>query len=77
MMKGFHHEQASQQVREVLPPIRRVFLNGLAILMNLIPYQRRAINGGKCAIEVEGGRFRHEIGLLTSKSLPAAGFSDL
>ena len=46
MMKGFHHEGGNQQV----------FLNGLAILANLIPYQRRAINGGKCAIEVEGGK---------------------
>ena len=46
MMKGFHHEDGSQLL----------FLNGLAILMNLIPYQRRAINGGKCAIEVEGGK---------------------
>ena len=46
MMKGFHHEDGSQ----------RVFLNGFAILENLIPYQRRAINGGKCAIEVEGGK---------------------
>ena len=46
MMKGFHHEGGSQ----------RVFLNGLAILANLIPYQRRAINAGKCAIEVEGGK---------------------
>ena len=46
MMKGFHHEEGSQ----------RTFLNGLAILANLIPYQRRAINGGKCAIQVEGGK---------------------
>ena len=35
-MKGFHHSDGSQ----------RVYLNGLA---NLIPYQRRAINGAKCA----------------------------
>ncbi len=33
MMKGFHHAGGSQ----------RVFINGLAILANLIPYQRRAI----------------------------------
>ena len=46
MMKGFHHKDGNQII----------FLNGLAILMNLIPYQRRAINGGKCAIEVEGGK---------------------
>jgi len=46
MMKGFHHKEGSQ----------RVFLNGLAILANLSPYQRRAINSGKCAIQVEGGK---------------------
>ena len=46
MMKGFHHEGGSQLL----------FLNGFAILANLIPYQRRAINGGRCAVEVEGGK---------------------
>ncbi len=46
MMKGFHHEGGSQ----------KNFLNGLAIKANLIPYQRRAINSFKCAIEVEGGK---------------------
>ena len=46
MMKGFHHQGGSQAQ----------FLNGLAIKANLIPYQRRAINSGKCAIEVEGGK---------------------
>jgi hypothetical protein len=46
MMKGFHHPQGNQQA----------FLRGLAHLYNLIPYQRRALNTGKCGVEVEGGR---------------------
>jgi hypothetical protein len=46
MMKGFHHAAGSQAA----------FLTGLAHLYNLIPYQRRALNAGKCGVEVEGGR---------------------
>ena len=42
MMKGFHHPKGSQQA----------FLTGLAHLYNLIPYQRRALNAGKCGVEV-------------------------
>ena len=64
MMKGFHHEGGSQQV----------FLNGLAILANLIPYQRRAINGGKCAIEVEGGRVPTTDWFLNLQILTSGGF---
>jgi hypothetical protein len=45
-MKGFHHSRGRQAV----------FLTGLAHLYNLIPYQRRALNAGKCGVEVEGGR---------------------
>jgi len=45
-MKGFHHPGGSQAA----------FLTGLAHLYNLIPYQRRALNAGKCGVEVEGGR---------------------
>jgi len=30
--------------------------SGLARLYNLIPYQCRALNAGKCGVEVEGGR---------------------
>ena len=33
----------------------QAFLTGLAHLYNLIPYQRRALNAGKCGVEVEGG----------------------
>jgi hypothetical protein len=44
-MKGFHHPGGHQAA----------FLTGLAHLYNLIPYQRRALNAGKCGVEVEGG----------------------
>ncbi len=64
MMKGFHHEQGSQ----------RVFLNGFAILANLIPYQRRAINGGKCAIEVEGGKVPTKDWFVNLQILTSGGF---
>src|SRR5215475_2572025 len=45
-MKGFHHPGGSQVA----------LLTGLAHLYNLIPYQRRALNAGRCGVEVEGGR---------------------
>jgi len=45
-MKGFHHPGGSHAA----------FLTGLAHLYNLIPYQRRALNAGRCGVEVEGGR---------------------
>src|SRR5437868_10690455 len=45
-MKGFYHPGGSQAA----------FLTGLAHLYNLIPYQCRALNAGKCGVEVEGGR---------------------
>jgi hypothetical protein len=41
MMKGLHHPGGSQQA----------FLTGLAHLYNLIPYQRRALNAGRCGVE--------------------------
>src|SRR5712664_3221290 len=44
-MKGFHHPRGSQQA----------FLNGLALLYDLVPYQRRAKHAGQCGVEVEGG----------------------
>jgi len=64
MMKGFHHEGGSQ----------KNFLNGLAILANLIPYQRRAINGGKCAIEVERGKVPTKDWFLNLQILTSGGF---
>jgi hypothetical protein len=61
MMKGCQHLGGSQAV----------FLTGLAYLDNLIPYQRRALNAGKCGVEVEGGRlptadWRLNLHILTS-----------
>ncbi len=63
MMKGFHHKDGSQ----------RVFLNGFAILANLIPYQRRAINSGKCAVEVEGGKVPTKDWFLNLQILTSGG----
>src|SRR5262249_20081316 len=45
-MQGFHHPGGRHAA----------FLTGLAHLYNLIPYQHRALNAGKCGVEVEGGR---------------------
>jgi len=45
-MKGFHHPGGSQVA----------FLTGLAHLYHLVPYQRRALHGGQCGVEMEGGR---------------------
>ena len=65
-MLGLDHEGGSL----------RIFLDGLAILANLIPYQRRAINGGKCAIEVEGGKLPTDDWFVTSKFLPVVDSSE-
>ena len=46
MMKGFPHAGGSQPA----------LLTGLAHLYNLIPSQRRALHGGPCGVEAEGGR---------------------
>ena len=51
-MKGFHHPKGSQQA----------FLNGLALLYDLVPYQRRAKHAGQCGVEVEGGKVPDSIG---------------
>ncbi len=45
MMKGFHHPDGHQQA----------FLNGVAMLYNFVPYQRRAVHAGRCGVHVEGG----------------------
>ena len=45
MMKGFHHPEGQQ----------KAFLNGLALLYDLIPYQPRAKHAGRCGVQVEGG----------------------
>ena len=64
MMKGFHHKQGSQQH----------FLNALALFYNFIPYQRRAINAGKCGVQVEGGILPTDDWFLNLQILTSAGF---
>ncbi len=64
MMKGFHHPDGSQQA----------FLNAMAILYNIIPYQRRAVNAGKCGIQVEGGKLPSENWFRSIQILTSGGF---
>jgi hypothetical protein len=64
MMKGFHHPGGSQAV----------FLTGLAHLYNLIPYQRRALNAGKCGVAVEGGRLPTADWMLNLQILTSGGY---
>ena len=64
MMKGFHHLGGSQGA----------FLTGLAHLYNLIPYQRRALNAGRCGVEVEGGRVPTSDWMLNLQILTSGGF---
>jgi hypothetical protein len=63
-MKGFHHPSGSQAA----------FLTGMAHLYNLIPYQRRALNAGKCGVEVEGGRLPTHDWMLNLQILTSGGF---
>src|SRR6266480_4101461 len=63
-MKGFHHPSGSQAA----------FLTGLAHLYNLIPYQRRALNAGKCGVEVEGGRLPTSDWMLNLQILTSGGY---
>jgi len=63
-MKGFHHPAGSQAA----------FLTGLAHLYNLIPYQRRALNAGKCGVEVEGGHLPTLDWMLNLQILTSGGF---
>lgn len=64
MMKGFHHKDGSQAE----------FINGIAILHNLIPYQRRAKNAGLSGILVEGGRLPSKNWFLNLQILSSGGF---
>ena len=67
MMKGFHHPQGSQQP----------FLNGLALLYNLVPYQRRATHAGP--IWRRSGRRAtspHATGCSICKSSPREAFDE-
>jgi len=63
-MKGFHHPEGSQGA----------FLTGLAHLYNLIPYQRRALNAGKCGVEIEGGRVPTSDWVLNLQILTSGGY---
>jgi hypothetical protein len=64
MMKGFHHPKGSQQA----------FLNGLALLYDLVPYQRRAKHAGQCGVEVEGGTVPTRDWMLNLQILTSGGF---
>jgi hypothetical protein len=64
MMKGFHHPKGSQQA----------FLQGLAHLYNLVPYQRRAQHAGHCGVEVEGGTVPTQDWFLNLQILTSGGF---
>jgi len=64
MMKGFHHPGGSQGA----------FLMGLAHLYNLVPYQRRALHGGQCGVEVEGGRLPTSDWMLNLQILTSGGY---
>jgi hypothetical protein len=64
MMKGFHHKDGSQQE----------CINGLALLYNLIPYQRRAKHAGRCGVEVEGGKLPTGDWFLNLPMLTCGGF---
>ena len=63
-MKGFHHPGGSQAA----------LLTGLAHLYNLVPYQRRALNAGKCGVEVEGGRVPTSDWMLNLQILTSGGY---
>jgi len=64
MMKAFHHPTGDQQA----------FLQGLAHLYNLVPYQRRAQHAGQCGVEVEGGRVPTADWFLNLQILTSGGF---
>jgi hypothetical protein len=63
-MKGLHHPGGSQAA----------FLTGLAHLYNLIPSQCRALNAGKCGVEVEGGRVPTSDWILNLQILTSGGY---
>ena len=63
-MKGFHHPGGNQAA----------FLTGLAHLYNLIPYQRRAKNAGRCGVQVEGRRVPTSDWMLNLQILTSGGY---
>lgn len=64
MMKGFHHPDSQH----------KELLNGLAVLYNFIPYQRRARNAGKCGVEVEGGQLPTQNWFFNLQIMTSGGF---
>lgn len=66
MMKGFHHSEGRQ----------KVFLTGLALLYNFVPYQRRAKHAGKCRVDVEGGTVPTNNWFLNLQILTSGGGND-
>jgi hypothetical protein len=64
IMKGFHHQDGNQHA----------FINGLALLYNLMPYQRRAKHAGRCGVEVEGGKLPTDDWFLNLQVLTCGGF---
>src|SRR5262249_13097564 len=63
MMQGFYHPKRNQQA----------FLNGLALLYDLVPYQRRAKHAGHCGVESEGGKVPTRNWFLNLQSLTSGG----
>jgi len=63
-MKGFHHPHGSQQA----------FLNGLALLYDLVPHLRRAKHASQCGVEVEGGKVPTRDWFLNLQILTSGGF---
>ena len=64
MMKAFHHPDGNQ----------KAFPTGLALLYNLVPYQRRATHAGQGGVEVEGGKVPTRDWLLNLQILTSGGF---
>ncbi len=63
-MKQFHHKKGRQSE----------FINGFAMLYNLIPYQKRAINAGLCGIEVNKGKLPEKDWMLNLQILTSCGY---
>ena len=64
MMKQFHHNKGRQNQ----------YINGYALLYNIIPYQRRAKNAELCAIQVENGKVPSKNWMLNIQILTSGGY---
>jgi len=53
---------------------QEAFLMGLAHLYNLVPYQRRALRGGQCGVEVEGRRLPTSDWMLNLQIVTSGGY---